>query len=58
MGLLKVPFPITAVSFDKNPVTGEITQVYAKYEKPAEGDAPKKPKRYDLTSTFLSDIKT
>ncbi|KAJ5908989.1 hypothetical protein N7495_001671 [Penicillium taxi] len=46
VGLLKVPYPITATTFDKDPVTGAVTCVHAKYEKPEEGVAPKKPKTY------------
>ncbi|KAJ5585165.1 uncharacterized protein N7459_004965 [Penicillium hispanicum] len=46
VGLLKVPYPITATSFDKDPVTGAVTCVHAKYEKPEEGAAPKKPKTF------------
>ncbi len=45
VGLLKVPFPITATSFEKVSNTGEITVVHAKYEKPLDGSTPKKPKR-------------
>lgn len=45
VGLMKVPFPITAASFDKHPVTGLVTTVRAKYDKPDEEGAPfKKPK--------------
>ncbi|KAL8974428.1 MAG: hypothetical protein Q9197_001333 [Variospora fuerteventurae] len=46
VGLLKAPFPITATSFDKDPKTGEVTVVHAKYEKPLDGSAPKKPKSF------------
>ncbi|OJJ43896.1 hypothetical protein ASPZODRAFT_891934 [Penicilliopsis zonata CBS 506.65] len=46
VGLLKVPFPITATSFDKDPETGLVSCVYAKYEKPEEGATFKKPKSY------------
>ncbi|KAK9571431.1 hypothetical protein V6Z79_001507 [Aspergillus fumigatus] len=48
VGLLKVPFPITATAFDKDPQTGAVTCVYAHYEKPEEGsDGPaKKAKTY------------
>ncbi|KAL8949760.1 MAG: hypothetical protein Q9222_004159 [Ikaeria aurantiellina] len=46
VGLLKVPFPITATSFEKDPNTGEVVVVHAKYEKPVEGSAPKKPKSF------------
>ncbi|KAH8797353.1 putative glutaminyl-tRNA synthetase [Xylogone sp. PMI_703] len=46
VGLLRVPYPITATSFDKDPETGLVTCVHAKYEKPAEGQRFKKPKAY------------
>ncbi|CAL8576581.1 hypothetical protein XPA_002456 [Xanthoria parietina] len=46
VGLLKVPFPITATSFEKDSNTGEITVVHAKYEKPLDGSTPKKPKSF------------
>ncbi|KAI9726713.1 MAG: Glutaminyl-tRNA synthetase [Cirrosporium novae-zelandiae] len=46
VGLLKVPFPIKAESFKKDESTGLVTEVYATYEKPAEGEKFKKPKTY------------
>ena len=46
VGLLKVPFPIKATSFDKDEPTGLVTAVHANYEKPEEGAAFKKPKTY------------
>ncbi|KAJ5551295.1 hypothetical protein N7461_005993 [Penicillium sp. DV-2018c] len=46
VGLLKVPYPITATSFETDPTTGAVTVVHAKYEKPAEGEVPKKPKSF------------
>ena len=46
VGLLKVPFPIKATSFEKDEVTGLVTKVHATYEKPEEGTAFKKPKTY------------
>ena len=46
VGLLKVPFPIRATTFTKDPDTGVVTEVRAVYEKPAEGTAFKKPKTY------------
>ncbi|KAL1984925.1 hypothetical protein VTN96DRAFT_8584 [Rasamsonia emersonii] len=48
VGLLKVPFPITATSFEKDPQTGEVTCVHAKYEKPEDGSSTplKKAKTY------------
>lgn len=45
-GLLKVPFPIKATTFDKDESSGLITAVYATYEKPEEGATFKKPKTY------------
>jgi glutaminyl-tRNA synthetase len=45
VGLLKVPYPIKATSFKKNDA-GEITEIHASYEKPAEGESMKKPKTY------------
>ncbi|KAI4261402.1 MAG: hypothetical protein L6R42_003400, partial [Xanthoria sp. 1 TBL-2021] len=44
VGLLKVPFPITATSFEKDSNSGEVMLVHAKYEKPLDGSTPKKPK--------------
>ncbi|KAI9833929.1 MAG: hypothetical protein M1819_003438 [Sarea resinae] len=46
VGLLKVPYPIKATTFTKDPTTGLVTEVHATYEKPAEGEAFKKPKTY------------
>ena len=46
VGLMKVPYPVNATSFEKDPTSGQMTVVHAKYEKPADGAAPKKPKRY------------
>ncbi|MCJ1386240.1 hypothetical protein MMC17_009366 [Xylographa soralifera] len=46
VGLLKVPFPIKATSFEKDETTGLVTEVHATYEKPEEGSAFKKPKTY------------
>ncbi|KAJ5679094.1 hypothetical protein N7462_007338 [Penicillium macrosclerotiorum] len=45
VGLLKVPYPITATSFEKDS-NGVITCVRAKYEKPAEGEKPIRPKTF------------
>ncbi|KAJ5085380.1 hypothetical protein N7532_010151 [Penicillium argentinense] len=45
VGLLKVPYPITATTFEKDAV-GNVTVVHAKYEKPAEGETAKKPKSF------------
>ena len=44
VGLMKAPYPITGTTIDKDPETGAITAVHAKYEKPEEGTPPKKPK--------------
>ncbi|KFY83806.1 hypothetical protein V500_09901 [Pseudogymnoascus sp. VKM F-4518 (FW-2643)] len=46
VGLLKVPYPITATGFETDPETGLVTLVHARYEKPDEGTAFKKPKSY------------
>ena len=46
VGLLKVPFPITCTSFKKDDSTGLVTEIHAKYDKPAEGEKFKKPKAY------------
>ena len=46
VGLMKAPFPITATSFETDPSTGDVTLIYATYEKPADGSAPKKPKSF------------
>ncbi|KAL4933421.1 ribosomal protein L25/Gln-tRNA synthetase [Aspergillus undulatus] len=46
VGLRRVPFPITATSFEKDPVTGVVTLIKARYNKPAEGIRSKKAKAY------------
>jgi len=46
VGLMKVPFPITATSYEKDPNTGLVTLIHAKYEKPENGEKPKKPKSF------------
>ncbi|KAL2837562.1 tRNA synthetases class I, catalytic domain-containing protein [Aspergillus pseudoustus] len=46
VGLLKVPYPITATSFETDPSTGLVTSIKATYEKPEEGTIFKKPKAY------------
>ncbi|OJJ00302.1 hypothetical protein ASPVEDRAFT_39744 [Aspergillus versicolor CBS 583.65] len=46
VGLLKVPYPITATSFEKDPTTGLVTSIRAHYDKPEEGTTFKKPKAY------------
>ena len=43
VGLLKVPYPVVATSFEKDQ-TGRVTVIHAHYDKPADGSAPKKPK--------------
>jgi glutaminyl-tRNA synthetase len=44
VGLLKVPFPIAATSFDKDPVSGLVIRVHATYQRPEDGSKFKKPK--------------
>jgi glutaminyl-tRNA synthetase len=44
VGLLKVPFPITATSFDKDPASGLVVRAHATYERPEDGSKFKKPK--------------
>lgn len=44
VGLLKVPYPIIATTFETDPSTNLVTTVHAKYEKPADGEPVKKPK--------------
>lgn len=45
VGLMKVPYPIVATSYEKDRETGKVTVIHARYEKPAEEGAPiKKPK--------------
>lgn len=46
VGLLKVPYPITAVSYEKDPTTNLVTSVRAKYDIPETGTTFKKPKAY------------
>ncbi|KAI1918621.1 hypothetical protein LOZ65_004768 [Ophidiomyces ophidiicola] len=46
VGLMKAPYPITATTYDKDPKSGEVICVHAKYEKPIEGSPTKKPKTY------------
>lgn len=45
VGLLKVPYPVVATSFEKDD-TGRVTLIHAHYDKPADGSAPKKPKAF------------
>ena len=45
VGLMKVPFPIKATTFEKDEA-GQVTVVHATYEKPEEGSAIKKPKTF------------
>ncbi|KAL6716005.1 hypothetical protein ACLMJK_006967 [Lecanora helva] len=62
VGLLKVPYPITATTFEKDPSTGKITTVHARYDVPPEGTPMKKPKSYihwvAASATHKSPIKT
>lgn len=47
VGLMKVPYPIIATSFERDESSGQITVIHAKYEKPDEGaPPPKKSKTY------------
>lgn len=46
VGLLKVPFPITATTFETDPATGTVTVVHARYEKPNPGEDPIRPKTF------------
>ncbi|KAL8993814.1 MAG: hypothetical protein Q9169_006058 [Polycauliona sp. 2 TL-2023] len=47
VGLLKVPFPTKATTFEKDEGSGLVTAVHADYEKPEDGGtAFKKPKTY------------
>ncbi|KAL4968459.1 tRNA synthetases class I, catalytic domain-containing protein [Aspergillus stella-maris] len=46
VGLLRVPYPITATGFEKDPATGLVTSIHARYDKPEQGTAFKKPKGY------------
>ncbi|OJJ60984.1 hypothetical protein ASPSYDRAFT_56413 [Aspergillus sydowii CBS 593.65] len=46
VGLLKVPYPITATSFEKDPTTGLVTSIRAHYDKPEDDATFKKPKAY------------
>lgn len=46
VGLLRVPYPIKATSFEKDKSSGKVTVVHATYEKPEEGAPFKKPKTY------------
>ena len=47
VGLLKVPYPIKATTFSRDPDTGLVTEIHASYEKPTEPDGKfKKPKTY------------
>ena len=43
VGLMKVPYPIKATSFEKDE-NGQVTLVHATYEKPVDGDSSKKSK--------------
>lgn len=46
VGLLKVTYPITCTSFAKDEATGQVTEIRATYDRPAEGETFKKPKSY------------
>lgn len=46
VGLLNVPYPIKATSFTKDEKSGLVTSISATYEKPPDGEKPKKPKTY------------
>ncbi|MCJ1313593.1 hypothetical protein MMC25_007272 [Agyrium rufum] len=46
VGLLKVPFPITATSVEKDPSSGIVTVVHAHYDIPPEGESMRRPKSY------------
>ncbi|KAL4952918.1 tRNA synthetases class I, catalytic domain-containing protein [Aspergillus filifer] len=46
VGLLRVPYPITAMTFEKDQSTGLVTSIHARYDKPEDGPAFKKPKAY------------
>lgn len=54
VGLMKVPYPVVATSYEKDPATGQVTLIHARYERPAEGAAPKKPKAYVFLALFLA----
>lgn len=54
VGLLKVPYPVTATGFETDPETGLVTLVNARYERADEGSAFKKPKRYVLSFTIFT----
>lgn len=46
VGLLKAPYPVVATSYEKDPETGLVNLIHARFEKPADGAAPKKPKAF------------
>ena len=47
VGLMKITYPITATSFEKDDSTGLVALIHAKFEKPGEGaPPPKKSKTY------------
>ena len=54
VGLMKVPYPITATTFEKDPESGKVTVVHARYEKPSDGEKPIKPKRHVFTPILKS----
>ncbi|RDW70552.1 glutamine--tRNA ligase [Aspergillus mulundensis] len=46
VGLMRVPYPVTATGFEKDPCTGLVTLIRARYDKPTDGKTFKKPKAY------------
>lgn len=46
VGLLKVTYPITCISFKKDDATGLVSEIHATYDKPTDGNDFKKPKSY------------
>lgn len=46
VGLLNVPYPISAKSFTTDPTSGKVTEIHASYLRPAEGTSPTKPKAF------------
>ncbi|KAI1981517.1 Glutaminyl-tRNA synthetase [Ophidiomyces ophidiicola] len=62
VGLMKVPYPIIAKSFELDPATGLVAKIHAQYAKPEVDGAPfKKPKAYihwvALSPTHNSPLK-
>lgn len=46
VGLLNVPYPIEATTFTKDPSSGKVTEIHARYLRPAQGEKPIKPKAF------------